>query len=259
MYFKLKNVIMENCLKTKLKGSVDNNELVTLGAIRLPLQGNVGKSYVGLGTENHKVSLISGSFYDLKYASSSEPISLPAMLGGTSNEFTFICGSEGPTIEIGDKYSIQNLMIFGFSAEPIKTEDFKFLQNPVYMLPNCTVNTIFTGQWSDILELGSTDSVSSITLENTPNVNGVLKDFAAWMPNCAVMSLKNSAVTGSIENYIQELRNTNRTRTNSITVANTLGSHVTFNGNSIGGTDITNQSITWTENTITYNGITVNA
>lgn len=250
---------MGNCLVTKLKESVDNSNLITLGSIRLKLQSVTSKPAVSFGPTNHKVTLINGSFTSLTDYNTGNAITLPAEIGAIGNEFSLVTSENAPTIEIGDFYSIENLTIFGLSAEPIKTSDFKVLNNPVYALPECTNRTAFTGNWSDIINLGSTNEVSAIHLINTPDVEGDIQDFATWMPNCVFMDFKNSGIVGSIENYIQALRTTNRTRSNSITIGNTLGCHITFNGSSIGESDILNQALTWTENNITYNGVTINA
>lgn len=243
-----------NCLVTKLKASVDI-DAPKLGYIKIHLLGGLNETYRQLGHNSaHKISLISGEL-TLKITETGEVINLPAEIPANTN-LTYITGNNGAVIEISDKYNIDNLSVFGMTSDTISTKEFVF-NKPIYFLFNqvSQARNNIIGNWNDIINK-PTSRVSSIDIQYSSKINGELKDFARWCPDCVSISLNGSAITGSIEEYIQILRTTNRTRPNSIDF--TPGeTNVTFNGESVSLSAPGN--ITWTDNTITYNGVTVDA
>ena len=107
---------------------------------------------------------------------------------------------------------------------------------------------------------GKTEDVSNYIFPALMNLDlgaGVTGDIVVLGANIALESLniRKTNCTGTIESFVQALRANGRTTGSIAMSSSTNNSNVTFNGS----TANVKGALTWTENTITQNGITVDA
>ena len=105
-----------------------------------------------------------------------------------------------------------------------------------------------TGSLSDLAPL---TALTQLSLTANSNVVGDIKDIRQPL---TIMAVHSTQITGELIEFVKTQRSAGRT-TGSCSNGGWWGSNITFNGvNPGGGT----QTLTWTENTITNNGVAVN-
>lgn len=105
-----------------------------------------------------------------------------------------------------------------------------------------------TGSLSDLAPL---TALTSLNLANNINITGDIKDIRQPLTD---LGIYNTNVTGELIEFVKTQRANGRT-TGSCSNYGWWGTKITFNGvNPSGGA----QTLSWTENTITNNGVTVN-
>ena len=154
---------MENCLVTKLKSVVDNNNLNELGTIKLPVLNTNGskKVFVRLGgyDQDHPVSVTIGDGTLYLYGSST-PYPVPAELYGTGAR-EYIANSD-TTLRIANKYNLAaiDLSKYGYDNQTgdyvfknifpenyiIDNDEYKYCQHLVYLVE---VTDIIRGRLED--------------------------------------------------------------------------------------------------------------
>ena len=107
-----------------------------------------------------------------------------------------------------------------------------------------------SGVTGDIASLAPLTALTKLMLVET-SVSGNIKDLRCPL---TVMAVYQSNVIGELIEFVKAQRSAGRT-TGSCSNGGWWGSYITFNGVNPGGGA---QTLTWTENTITNNGVTVN-
>ena len=113
---------------------------------------------------------------------------------------------------------------------------------------NLTCATNITGSLSDLAPL---TALTTISLLGATNITGNIKDIRQPVTS---LSIYNTGIVGELIEFVKTQRAAGRT-TGSCNNGGWWGNNITFNGSNSGGGA---QTLSWTENTITNNGVTVN-
>ena len=113
---------------------------------------------------------------------------------------------------------------------------------------NLTGATNITGSLSDLAPL---TALTTISLLGATNITGNIKDIRQPVTS---LSIYNTGIVGELIEFVKTQRAAGRT-TGSCNNGGWWGNNITFNGSNPGGGA---QTLSWTENTITNNGVTVN-
>ena len=111
-----------------------------------------------------------------------------------------------------------------------------------------TGSSHITGSLSDLAPL---TALTKLALVNAINITGNIKDIRQPV---TLLSIYNTGIVGELIEFVKTQRAAGRT-TGSCNNGGWWGNNITFNGSNPGGGA---QTLSWTENTITNNGVTVN-
>lgn len=255
-----------NCLKTQLKVSVNNPDLIKVGAMRFGIPSNTTTTawvpnFTAL-REGSVISVVSGSATATINGSS---VILPYTFTGTSSDSAGIVltsGNEGAVIEFSNKYIVSNLQFLN-KCTGFNLHELKYNTVVAQSFPQCTsINEKIVGTLDDIIK--DTDLKGGIycIVANLPNLTGDVRTFARIM-NFTGLNVYQSGVTGRIEDLVADLRESDRdtedqTIGTQITFRYPRQTKVTFNGNEV---NISKDEVTlsWTDNTITLDDVTIDA
>lgn len=260
---------MENCLFTKLKGSVNNDQLLKLGELKV----KIGEAnYLGFAADDSQtISVVDG---DLLF-NGQTTIQLTNSYQSNVN----ITG-EG-TVSIPNKY---HLTIFEANfKEQIDLEKLRYCTK----LRN--IRLAESGVTYDLDDFNIESSVLiTVTIENVGRIKGSIRNLLKYPlttlrlnnspksfneNNFSVLgkfaectsygaTVVGSGLTGSIEDFVTQKRLARANKGLDVDGSCTFtylgdGGRITFQGTAI--TNVQNNTISWTANTITYNGTTIDA
>lgn len=188
---------MKKCLVTKLNGSVNNNELLKIGEMRIKVESveSPTKSTQGFGcsfSEPTTLEIIGDGYFTNE--------TLTANLGKSktvSNEIEVFV-SEATTISVRGKYSLSSLTLITNNIKPygsnkvLNIDDLKYSPNLKKIeIPNVQA-------FGDIASLANKATLVSLNMENTKltgNIEAIKNDTALNKLN-----LSGTSVTGDIAN-----------------------------------------------------------
>lgn len=264
-----------NCLVTKLKGTVNNPDLFKLNEWRFS-----SNSFLIRGNQNLTSTILSDNTFaadgskirvatdvrenqlseskitelsiinkmDITYILLSLPVGLDLNVEGleyNSNIDTFIVesGSANNTI-VGDVSKI-------ITNNPLNNLSFR----AVKLKGNPTLSDLFKSVNTTITSVSFRDMYEN----QIHHVDNELSEFAK-LTACTNLGWWNTDLKGSIEGYVTASRGYGRT-TGTVSVSITPGSHITFKGEAVAGKSSPTNLVTlsWTANTITWDGVTINA
>lgn len=277
---------MENkCLVTKLNGTVDNENLFKFGELRIKvdtdLEGKKPVINVG-GFKNATVTVTGdlsiwdyqlttnyGSSFHYESSSSQDPTSVR------------IKGSNG-YISIINKYSMYENTKYPIGI--YDTVNDNTIKSIMYWFKGVEFSTSRIGykqsqRSGDLSELASLTNLGRININYSPNITGNLEDLVVHKDTLKVLLANGTAITGSIEslgectllesltlngvnvsgtveNFVARQRLAGRT-TAQFGILDIGNTNITFNGHLVNTN--TSNNFSWTENTITLNGETINA
>lgn len=256
---------MENCLVTKLKGVVDNDNL--------PIYG---KAVIVVGTgdpsllfnKNTVVKVLGGTVNGQTEISVNAGSPLLITSSTIVSDGTYGEGQVGLQI---DKYSLTGIeRPISFDAEDIVYSPLSSIQtisstsvrNAESLTAHFTEQTFtqFNIQSNNIAinltELGSNGTMVVVRTLGCSNVYGSL-DKAGMSPLSTQFSTPNTKnVSLNIETFVGYHRAAGRT-TGSFSLPYLGACNCTFNGESVA--NLASNSLSWTATTITLNGVTINA
>jgi hypothetical protein len=260
---------MENCLVTKLKGSVNNDHLLKFGEFRVKIGA---AKYLGFAADDSQIiSVVDGNLL----FNGQPTLQLTDNFQSTVN----ITG-EG-TVSIPNKY---NLTILEASfKEQIDLEKLR------YCTKLRTISLSGSGFTYNLDDINIESSVlKNVTIQNVDSIKGSIRNLLKYPltslklnvnlksfneNNFSVLgefaectnydnTVSGSGLTGSIEDFVAQKRLA-RTAAG-LEVAGTCtfrylgdGRRITFQGTPV--TNVNDNTISWTANTITYNGTTIDA
>ena len=241
---------MGNCLKTQLKEAVQNENLPILGKFRISFDNaeNVG---VGL--------FIIGEPIDLSEISCSGTLTVSK---NASNYFIF---NGTGVATIGNKYSITNLQSYKGTYSYSEIEYIPL--DSLYFSENSVINNLNSwddvNKWSNLTNLrlekknltGTSVELPNLRILMLTSITGNLQFYSlGLLQNLTTLQIDGGSLYGTYEDFIRARRTWQPT--GSITSGyNIRNTGTTFNGNITGG----NITMSWTENTMTVNGVTIDA
>lgn len=288
---------MENCLVTKLKGTVENDNLNFLGSVVTGLNssGNdVSVTLAANSSDTLKVTVIGdGTLKNIdktiNYGKSRE-----------NNGSMYVKFDGGGKLKIDNKYKITTLDLT--SNENVPIIDFSSLAY-MELLSVLRLNKTAFGDISEIKGINgltslvisgdglikgditqlvnSCSNLSNIIISSTGitiNMNNITDNRAAQITSFVFfntptagtiesfgklisveqLSFSSTQVSGSVESFVQKQREKGRTAFANPNNKNWyFNANITFNGSVVGSS--AHNDFSWTENTITLGGVTINA
>lgn len=228
---------MSNCLVTKLKGVVDNDNLSKLGVIRIPLMANMTSSNwraiaTPIGTTvSPKLSLISGNF-TITNAGGTATLPHDFPLGAAEN-IKVTTGATAPTIEIDNKYSISSLgNILNKASAEFSCKELEYLP-----LTEMECSSVMI---QDVVDIIIIQTLTDISLSGDSCVG----DFSELgklvnLTNLNCYGVRNNLV-GTIEDFVTKARAAGRTTGSVSYKPQHYASTITYEGSAL------DYSYTWT-------------
>ena len=267
-----------NCLVTKLKSTVNDNSLLKVGEMFIDIIEQESPT-----NQTNRLYLNTGNIADLVVEVENGAANLTldeGMASGWTNKITLV-KNEFPSapvyvrngnyrVKVSSKYILTEVgrwtSNMSQNAISVDTKYLKYSTNMVTLISGlsgnianisgCTKLTILyglsstnvTGSLSDLAPL---TALTNLSLERNPNITGDIKGIRQSL---ARLSVYETNITGELIEFVKTQRANGRT-TDSCSNGGWWGANITFNGVNPGGGW---QALTWTENTITNNGVTVN-
>jgi hypothetical protein len=273
---------MGNCLVTKLKGVVDNDNLPILGKLAFNAKRGTGNNVYGLNrigfNEDATIEVLHGSI-------------------GGQRSITIFANTFPYLIELGEfvtdegydyltivvpKYNIKYLTFlqsldvnFGVN---VNMNDFEYSilsglyiiyngdrQNKIKVIMNKSVSEKLTelemasseiqGEPFDVTDLGLNGRLSRLGLGGVTNLIGSMNNLG-FSPISYLGGPNTKNVSFNIEQFVANNRTAGRT-TGSLSLPYIGACNCTFNGAAVDNQE--SNSLSWTATTITFNGVTIDA
>jgi hypothetical protein len=194
-----------NCLVTKLKGTVNNDSLLKLGELRFKLPSGLTKAYAGQYGAPVEISLISGTATAYKGSGESQvQVTFPVTAGDGVG--TYITTTSECVVSVISKYeltSISGIIVAGY----IDLAELKYCK---------TINNVSTSLapainiFGDIKDLLNENTpvrpfnTEAVSFANCREVYGDFSDLAYFTSsvNTSKVNVYNSKIAGTIEKYV---------------------------------------------------------
>ena len=189
---------MVKCLVTKLNGSVDNNELLRIGEMRVKVESveSPTKDTQGFGVtfrEPTTVEIVGDGYFTDNTLTENKGKSM--VVTGTSG----IIVSQATTVAIRNKYKLDSLVVYiPSSTTPYGKNKVLNIDDLKYSLSLSSLNLINTQVSGDIASLKNLTALTSLNLGNT-QVSGNLASLKS-MTALTSLVLNNTAISGDIAN-----------------------------------------------------------
>lgn len=278
---------MENCLVTKLKGVVNNDNLEKLGVIKLqmtPYTSN-SKYYLAfyLGANQHEITVKDSTIVSAISSGLTEKIDdHHARYLGTAtkrNGIIEVSSNSDTFVEIDNKYNLEyfsfgnsrvthivggldkvsagvkSIMISNYQDEINTNELLRFTS-----IEEFSIGSIFYSIVGDLSSIASLTALTTFIANNAKNkISGDISTLGSLVNLQDFFVSGNKSITGSLEGFVAAQRAAGR-ETESTGIRFSVGIHnVTFNGESSLRAAGSSCILTWTADTITYDGVTINA
>lgn len=204
---------MAKCLITKLNGSVDNNELLRMGEMRIKVEsaGSPTKDTQGFGVafiEPTTVEIVGdGYFTDNTLTENKGKSMVVSSLQG-------VIVNQATTVAIRNKYKLTGLNVFIPSGNPYGKNKVLNIDDLKYSTSLNSLNLVSAQASGDIANLKSLTALITLSLGNTKVAGDIsnLKNLTA-LTN---LSLNNTQVVGDISNLknLAALTNLDLAKTN---------------------------------------------
>jgi hypothetical protein len=266
---------MENCLVTKLKASVQNDDLKVLGAIKIVVDptedawANSRNIHILPLTDVELEAYTSDSYFV-----NSSGVNIGTTITITTAKDYVYFSTAGGTYYVKNKYGISRLDATNTSIHPIIIDDFGYndgltrlsgrLSGNLSALAGKTVlNHLVTN--NDVKEItGKLDSLADCTaitnLQLTAQNKITPSDIAVLgkLTNLTTLGIGTTNTYGTIESFVARQRGAGRTTCDGIS-CNYIGAdnpNLTFNGTHAPIT--TPLTLSWDATTISLGGVTIN-
>ena len=191
---------MTKCLITKLNGSVDNNELLRIGEMRVhftksdsPTASTQGKTFSFV--KDAELEIIGDAYFTDKQLSANlgKKITISA-----NNEAGFFISNADCDIAILDKYSLAKLQSWAVNQLSYSKNISFNIDNLKYSTALNVINFSSASVMGDIFNLKNLTSLVTINLENT-QVSGDISNLKN-LTSLTTLLLDNTQVNGDISN-----------------------------------------------------------
>lgn len=191
----------KNCLVTKLKGVVNNDDLPVYGELVLEtrlLTGNYSCGITIEAVEPITVSVRDGGYFSTVKANVETDrltsINIPA---NTSTDLYF--ANTAPTIHISDKYAVKSLYAITSGAS-----NPNFLAFDVAKLEGCealeTLRIVFTGCYGRASSLGALASLKNVYVSGT-GLTGNIASLGT-LTLARILRIYSTGITGTVEAFV---------------------------------------------------------
>ena len=194
-----------NCLVTKLKGTVNNDSLLKLGELRFEAPSGLTKISAGSYNSPVVIDLISGSATAYKGSGADETqVTFPVIAGdGTA---TFISTTSECVFSIISKYEVRGiggLLVAGY----VDLKELKYTKNLNGVNTNSVQTPHIYGNIKDLLNENTPTRPFNFAAVNFANCSEVYGDFSdlAYFTSSADTSAVNvykTKIAGTIEEYV---------------------------------------------------------
>ena len=238
-----------NCLREKLKASVDNSSLKKLGEIKIDFTGYSGKLYIEYWDDKTINSLrYTGVTFSVQSNNSANISGTGSVFIPRENLRTLYCHYETFTgnCVMDDSYKYASTMTaFTWISGDLKLSDIAHLTNMIVLIirGNSSTEDITT-----LLPLK--DTLTRLSFASS-NITGSVVDVAKFT-HCNNWDFAYTGITGDLIDFAKTRRTLGET-TGRVRIETTY-SQVTFNNHSITGI----YDLEWDASSITWNGETVN-
>lgn len=238
---------MEKCLFTKLKGSVNNNNLELFGYIRIKvLAGGDAVLYISMDsdvtvkTSNNVKLVVSGVEYDTYTYESGNFVSITARSKDSNDGFIFLDGKYSANkylnITSDNAYSIIDFVDVKFltsltTLSGVKAQGELSNLSSLINISQLSFPNNNDDIYGDISSLSGLTSLVNLRMYSR-NVTGELKNIAN-LANIKLVDVRSSNVFGSIEDFANLLA-PNKNNEDVVTVF--CSDHITYNGAFVGNT-----------------------
>ena len=204
---------MAKCLVTKLNGSVDNNELLRIGEMRIKVESveSPTKDTQGFGVsfvEPTTVEIVGNGYFTDKTLTENKGKSIVV----SSSQGVIV--SQATTVAIRNKYKLLNLNVFIPSGNPYGKNKVLNIDDLKYSTSLISLNLSTMQSSGDIANLKNLTALTSLSLSDTQVVGDIanLKNLTALTS----LSLGNTQVVGDIANLknLTAFANLDLSRTN---------------------------------------------
>ena len=266
-----------NCLVTKLKGVVNNEALPKFGMITFHVNNpeNIGEIFTYFKYDDSTEA--TKNFYEVGSGVTADFITSQTYPNFTGEGYVRVKDKYNITdINITKKYqndkitpcvdidlsqlSCNNLELLSGTPQVLHITNLKDLQILKSTLKeiNLSERNILVPQLSgDISDLAKFVNLEKLVLSYISNkVHGTMKQVATLFPKLNSLDDLTEAkwLTGSIEDFVT-VRRSQGVNNGSVYTKWGVSTDITFNGEKLKGQD--NTPFSWTANTITYNGVTI--
>ena len=219
---------MENCLVTKLKSTVNNNSLKKLGVLTFVSQNGF---FIQMNTPVE--------------------VFIDGVSQGLINTQFYYDQAAEHTIELKNKYALTRFQTYASAG--VELSELSYLVNCTSIDFSTEAAGDITGNLSDI---SNCDACTSFIIGGNGRISGNIKVLAEKFPSLSNLVFSVELVEGSIEEFVRQYRSQGRT-TGTINTLISNNGRISFNGAPVNQTSASDMS--WTENTITFDGVTITA
>ena len=255
---------MENCLVTKLRGVVNNDNLNVLGSINLKLDHSIGNT-AEMSLSNSESAIVVNLIGDGYFSDSAYTANLGKVTTAANNNKFYAVVNDDCKVYVIDDYKTKNIIARGNSviyADEIKYRNIKSLTAEHIIgtideqgcLSECgyvaingsadlkafdgnTVATYFSikgdnaNAKGDISYLAGMVNVSGINLQGNKDVVGNISTLSGLVSTNGIM-LGGTSVVGTVESFAEGMLINRESGYVDLNVGETA---ITFNGNTISG------------------------
>jgi hypothetical protein len=267
---------MGNCLVTKLKGVVENDNLPILGKLAFNEKKGSGNSVYGL----KRIELSEGSYIDVQHGT----------IGGETrkwigpNDYKYLVDLGAFVVDEGyndlklliPKYIIKRVTYLGDASYPLHIDmnDYSYCNLIEFAIDNGKASVVIInksvienletfnigsctieGEPFDVTDLGLNGIITTLNLGSVKNLKGSLNNLG-FSPISILFGPNTKNVSFNIEQFVANSRTAGRT-TGSLSLPWIGACNCTFNGAAV--VNQNSNSLSWTATTITFNDVTIDA
>jgi len=210
-----------NCLITKLKENVNNDELIKIGSMSLKVKGRtvggVAVSSLSFNPNNNGqttvLTCVDGTACLSESSDGSNPIS---SVTRTINSPVYLLGNTPlKKFNVENKYGVQRFAVFGDIIDDFNINDFDYSLDLQYFdIQSDNQSYGVTGDVNKLMKGKS--SVYGINLRNLPNVHVDVSDLGLYVPTLTTLSISDQEdINGTVEDFVESART--KSQTGSIT------------------------------------------
>lgn len=256
---------MENCLVTRLKGTVNNPDLIQLGHYRAVFDHETSYGALTTGNLPVTISVVSGNARIFEYGDIE--VSFPITISNTTF-YKIIPGDGDCVLDFDNKYTAETLDFLISNAKPgsFQLEELEYFTNLTHLFGSESDSALIFDTFDEYKKGLVLDRIVLIGLRSY-FVTGNIKFIPYIFPNIVSdnnaqqergVCLYSSLITGALEDLVRSYRSIGKTVNSLKLLGWVRKADITFNGHSLADASYDNSTLSWTATTMTLNGETIN-